>query len=117
MVSYYDGEYGPDRWETVAQLLQELRSQRHTRFLVYQQQQPPLSVLKRLTDAVRGGHWRVAMVSPSAAMRFVASSFSLIVKDVRFFAPEALDAALDHLHCSSAEKRRVGACLERLRAG
>jgi hypothetical protein len=115
MVSYYDGETGADRWDTVAQLLTELRSQRHTRFLVYQQQQPPLSVLTHLTDAVRGAHWRVAMVSPSAAMRFVASSFSLIVKDVRFFAPEALDAALDHLNCSGAERQRVDACLRRLR--
>ena len=115
MVSFYDGEGAQDRWEECAKLLQELRGQPNTRFLVYQQQQPPLNVLQRLTEAVRGGRWRVSIVSPSAAMRFVASSFSLIVKDVRFFAPEALDAALDHLQCSPVEKGRVTGCLERLR--
>jgi len=115
MVSYYDGEGVHDRWDACVRLLHDLRSQPHTRFLVYQQQQPPLSVVTRLTEAVRGGRWRVSIVSPSAAMRFVASSFSLIVKDVRFFAPEALDAALDHLNCKPAEKGRVTACLERLR--
>jgi hypothetical protein len=104
-----------DRWDDCVRLLNELRRQPHTRFLVYQQQQPPLSAVTRLTEAVRGGRWRVSMVSPSAAMRFVASSFSLIVKDVRFFAPEALDAALNHLNCTAAEKGRVTACLERLR--
>ena len=115
MVSYYDGEGVPDRWDECVRLLNELRGQPHTRFLVYQLQQPPLPVVTRLAEAVRGERWRVAMVSPSAAMRFVASSFSLIVKDVRFFAPEALDAALNHLKCSPAEKSRVNACLERLR--
>ena len=117
MVSYYGGEGAHDRWEAVAQLLRELRDKPETRFLVYQLEQPPLSALQLLLDAVRGGRWRVAMVSPSISMRFVASSFSLVVKNVRFFAPETLDAALDHLSCTAAEKLKVRGCLERLRAG
>ena len=117
MVSYYDGEGEQSRWDACAQLVQELRDQPQTRFLVYQQEQPPLNVVRRMVEVVRGGKWRVSMVSPSASMRFVASSFSLVVKDVRFFSPETLNAALDHLKCSPAEKRRASACLERLCQG
>jgi len=116
MVSYYDGPGVQDRWAACAQLLRELRSKPEARFLVYQLEQPPLREVQRLIEAVRGCSWRVAMVSPSVAMRFVASSFSLVAKNVRFFAPEALDAALAHMNCSVAEKLRVRACLERLRA-
>lgn len=115
MVSYYDGEGAQDRWEDVAQLLRDFKSTPSARFLVYQLQQPPLAAIELLVRAVQGCRWRVVMVSPSAAMRFVASSFSLVVKDVRFFAPEALEDALDHLGCTPAEKRRATACLERLR--
>lgn len=116
MVSYYDGPGSSDRWDTMARLLRELISKPQARFLVYQLEQPPLSEVQRLSRAVRGGRWRVAMISPSTAMRFVASSFSLLVKNVRFFAPEALDAALDHLECRPEEKLRVRACLNRQRA-
>jgi hypothetical protein len=115
MVSYYDGPGASDRWEACAQALSELRSKPEARFLVYQLEQPPMTAVQRLIDVVRGCRWRVAMVSPSVSMRFVASSFSLVVKNVRFFAPEALDAALTHLDCTPAEKVTVRACLSRLR--
>jgi hypothetical protein len=117
MVSYYDGPGEHDRWAELAAQLRELRSKPHARFLVCQGEQPPLTEVQRLINAVRGGRWRVAMVSPSVSMRFVASSFSLVVKNVRFFAPEQLDAAFDHLACTPAEKLRVNATMERLRSG
>lgn len=117
LVSYYGGEAEDNRWDEYVALLRSLHGQLHVRFLVdVWREQPPLARIERLLGVVQGKPWRVAMLSSSTAMRFVASSFSLVVRNVRLFAPEDLDAALDHLNCSAAEKEHVGECLQRLRA-
>jgi hypothetical protein len=117
LVSYYGGEAEHNRWDEYLAMLRSLHGELHLRCLVdVRREQPPLARIERLLNVVQGKPWRVAMLSASTAMRFVASSFSLVVRNVRLFAPEELDAALDHIQCSAAEKPRVGECLTRLRA-
>jgi hypothetical protein len=117
LVSFYGGETEDNRWDPYIAMLRALQDKTPVRCVVdVHRDQPPLARIERLLGVVHGKPWRVSMLSSSAAMRFVASSFSLVVRNVRLFAPEALDDALNHLNCSPSEKQRVSACLQRLRA-
>lgn len=117
LVSYYGGELETNRWDAYLEILHALEERPQTRCMVYvPREQPPLARIEKLLGVVRGKPWRVSMISGSAAMRFVASSFSLVVRNVRLFAPDALDSALEHLQCNPHEKQRVSECLGRLSA-
>lgn len=93
------------------------RGELSPRLLLYALEQLPLSAIESMQQVMRGRRWRVAFVSPSIAVRFVASTFALTVRDVRFFSPDALPAALRHLECTGQEEQLVLAALERLRRG
>jgi len=112
-VAYYDGPNPAERWEMfVAELGQH--SELNPRSLLYALEQPPLTAVEAMQQVMRGRRWRVALVSPSIAVRFVASTLALTVRDVRFFSPDSLPAALRHLECNGPEEHDVLAALERL---
>jgi hypothetical protein len=115
-VAYYDGPNPAERWEMFVAALGQ-HSELHPRSLLYALEQPPLTAIEAMQQVMRGRRWRVAFVSPSIAVRFVASTFALTVRDVRFFSPDALPAALKHLECNGQEQQQVLAALERLRCG
>lgn len=114
-VAYYDGPNPAERWESFVVALGQNHSELNPRLLVYALEQPPLTAIEAMQQLMRGKRWRVAFVSPSIAVRFVASTFALTVRDVRFFSPDALPGALKHLECSGQEEQQVLSALERLR--
>jgi hypothetical protein len=116
-VAYYDGPNPGERWEMFVAALGQSQLEANPRSLVYALEQPPLTAIESMQQVMRGRRWRVAFVSPSIAVRFVASTFALTVRDVRFFSPDALPAALKHLSCNPQEEQQVLAALERLRWG
>jgi hypothetical protein len=116
-VAYYDGPNPAERWESFVSALGQNQTDSNPRTLVYALEQPPLTAIESMQQLMRGRRWRVAFVSPSIAVRFVASTFALTVRDVRFFSPDALPAALKHLECTGQEEQQVLAALERLRWG
>jgi hypothetical protein len=59
---------------------------------------------------------RVAVISPSTAVRFVASMFTLLNRDIRFFAPTQYAAAITHLGLTTQESEAVRRCYDRLMA-
>ncbi len=59
---------------------------------------------------------RVAIVSSSAALRFVASVMSFANPRIRCFSPAELDAAYRYLGLEPDSQARVAAAVERLRA-
>jgi hypothetical protein len=117
LVGFYDGPNPAERWEMFIAALGQTQSERQPRWLLYALEQPPLTAIESMQQIMRGPRWRVAFVSPSIAVRFVASTFALTVRDVRFFSPDALPAALKHLECTGPEEQQVLAVLERLRRG
>jgi hypothetical protein len=48
-------------------------------------------------------------------MRFVASAFSLVNKNLRYFTPQELPIALRHLQCTTTEQATVQATLAELK--
>ena len=125
-VAYYDGPSpnapspnapGPNGdWEAYVAALAEHQHKENPRLLVYALEQPPLAAIESMLNVLRGRRWRVAIVSPSIAVRFMASTFALSVRDVKFFPPGELAAALKHLDCSPLEEPGVLKVLEGLRA-
>jgi hypothetical protein len=116
-IAYYDAPNPAEQWEMFVSALGQNRTELNPRSLFYALEQPPLTAIESMQQVMRGKRWRVAFVSPSIAVRFVASTFALTVRDVRFFSPDALPAALKHLECTSKEEQQVLAALERLRSG
>ncbi|HEX6240292.1 MAG TPA: hypothetical protein VFZ61_05345 [Polyangiales bacterium] len=87
-----------------------------TRHLVYVEiAAPPAAILRRISDIVRGHPSLVALLSPSTALRFVVSTFSLVNRSIRYFPPEQLTEALVHIHCNPAEQRAIRDALARAR--
>lgn len=115
VVTYCDDLVEPAQWDAYLMMIQERRGRSSVRFLIYSLVTPPREVLSRLAGAVRGQPWQVALLSPSTAVRFAASTFSLIVKGFRFFPPERLDDALAHVCCEGAELEQARAALARMR--
>jgi hypothetical protein len=96
-------------------MMSSMRGRSTARFLVYVGVVPSREVLGNLASTARGQPWHVALLSPSTAVRFAATTFALMVKGFRFFTPERLKDALVHLHCDEGEQQRVMKSLERVR--
>jgi hypothetical protein len=69
----------------------------------------------RLTAAAPIFRTPVAVVSPVLAVRFVVSALSLGKRNLRFFMPEELPAALQYLALAPVGQLAVGQAIERLR--
>ena len=114
-VSYYDQDGTDEQWQKYYAVLNGIPLQPSPRFLVYCINAPPTSALEGIVRAVRGKPWLVSIVSASTAVRFAASTFALVIRTVRFYNPDALSGACDHLGFTPAEQAKVLATLDRLR--
>jgi hypothetical protein len=116
LVSYQGNDAQPAQWENYLELMGTLTGVASLRFLVYAEGSPPSAALqRRIVGLVRGHSWRVALVSSSAALRFVVSTFALVNRSIRYFTPEQLAGALLHIGCSAQEAIAVERVLHRLR--
>ena len=117
LVSYSDGPGSDKQWLDYLATLNRLPSEasRPLRILAYAADAPPRVGLEGIMSAARGKSWRVALISPSTGVRFAASTFSFVIKTLRFFAPNELPAAFDHLGCDQVERQKASEALARLR--
>jgi hypothetical protein len=75
---------------------------------------PDRTQRERLDKTLAGRPIRVAVVSDSAKVRFIASAIALINRDHRGFSTKELSLAYDHLNLSTSERKiadRTGADL------
>ena len=112
IVTYYESGATAEQWSAYGRMMQTVRG-RAARYLIYCASVPPPDVLAQLASAARGQPWQVALISPSTAVRFAASTFAMIVRGFRFFPPEDLERALEHLQCDKAEQQRARSALLR----
>lgn len=115
LISFYDDDATEAQWQDYYAALARLGSEPSVRCLVYSATAPPRSALEGIVRAVRGKTWLVSIVSESAAVRFAASTFALVVRTVRFFTPDEMSSACEHLGCTPAEQAKVRQALKRLR--
>jgi hypothetical protein len=117
LVSYSDSTGSDQQWLEYIGTLSRLPSEvsRPLRILAYAAEAPPRTALEGIMSAARGKSWRVAVISPSTGVRFVASTFSFVIKTFRFFAPNELPAAFDHLGCDQGARSKADEVLARLR--
>jgi len=118
LLSYQRGEARQADWDSYIDFMRSLTGISDLRFLIYHDGPAPAPRdQKRIAEVARGRSWKVALVSPSAALRFVVSAFSLVNRSIRFFTPGELDAALEHIGCTATEKEAVRAAMERIGRG
>lgn len=87
------------------------------RFFTYNEDgEFPREHQNRLTEMMRGYSHRVSVISPSAIMRFIASMFMMMNRQLRLFAPTQLEEAYAHLECDDGLKQAIAKTLDELRA-
>ena len=114
----YQGKEPPQAHEidNYRQLLASLAEHADIRCMWYTEgPRPSREQQERLRSTVPRHQWLVALVSPSPEMRFVACTFSLTNRNLRYFTPQELPQALRHLHCTLDEQTAVQATLAELR--
>lgn len=114
IVTYCDDASTSEQWSVYLRMMHGMKG-RAVRYLVYAAASPPAEVLSQIAGAARGQPWHVSLISPSTAVRFAASTFSMIVRGFRFFAPDRMREALLHLQCSDAEQAEARRALARCR--
>jgi hypothetical protein len=86
------------------------------RFFTYNEDgEMPREHQTRLTEMMRGYTHKVAVVSPSLAMRFMVSIFMMWNRNVRFFSPAQVGEAYQHLGCEPSTQLAIEAALDRAR--
>jgi hypothetical protein len=114
IVTYCDHAATTEQWSAYIRMMHGLRG-RGARHLIYCSVAPPADVLGRIANAARGQPWQVALISPSTAVRFAASTFSMIVRGFRFFSPDRVRDAIQHLQCDEADEEQARRALARCR--
>lgn len=114
LITYCDDASTSEQWIEYVKALRILKG-RDAKLLIYAAAVPPREVLADIASVARGEHWTVSLISPSVAVRFAASTFSLVVRGFRFFTPDSLSAALGHLGCDDALTRRALGMLATMR--
>jgi hypothetical protein len=98
------------------ELIAELADQADVRCLWYTEgPRPTRDEQERLSGTVPKHQWRVALVSSSLEMRFVASAFCLVNRNLKYFTPEDLPLALRHMECTLQEQSAVQLVLAKLK--
>jgi hypothetical protein len=116
LVSFQGDAALPEHWDAYISLMSTLTHVETLRFVICAQGSPPSAAnQRRIAQLVRGHPWRVALISSSAALRFVVSAFSLVNRSIRYFTPDQVPAALRHIDCTVEEAAAVEQLLERLR--
>lgn len=75
---------------------------------------PSAEQRKRLKVALDGRPVRVACVTDSVKVRFIASSVALLNRQIRTFSKSELDGAYTHLGMNSAEQKIAAAVLDEI---
>jgi len=114
IVTYCDDASTSEQWRGYLRMMHGMKG-RAARYLVYAVTAPPAEVLTQIAGAARGQPWQVSLLSPSTAVRFAASTFSMIVRGFRFFPPDRIREALLHLQCGEAEQEEALRALARCR--
>jgi hypothetical protein len=115
VVTYSGDGATPEQWVAYMKMMRRLKDHGSTRFLIWADVSPPTHVLADIASVARGQPWQVALISPSTAVRFAASTFAFVTKGFRFFPPDRVHDALAHLGGDEREQKRAFAVLERLR--
>ena len=103
-----------DEWSGYLRELRRLAPIEH-RVLLYTEIHLTRQQQSELQDATRSPiEPRVAVVSPSNAVRFVASIFTLLNRNIRCFSPQHYSVALTHLQLAPQEVNAVTSCYGRL---
>lgn len=104
-----------DDWQAYMAFLRGIADVEH-RALVYSGCHASRSEQEDLKRATSGRATpRVALISPSTAVRFIATMFTLLNRNLRFFAPADFGAALAHLGCTADETSLVTRTYQDLR--
>lgn len=114
MMVMYHGVHEADdvEWDACLDALRTLQSG-PVRILVSTQGGRPTRDQQQRLIEIEKSDWKVAVVSPSTAVRFVVSVFALELPSIRLFAPEHLDEACAYLGCTLDEVAVVRGALER----
>jgi hypothetical protein len=104
-----------DEWQAYMAFLRGIANIEH-RALVHSGCHASRSEQEELRQATSGSTTpHVALISPSTAVRFIASMFTLLNRNLRYFAPSEFGAALGHLGCTPEETLLVTRAYEGLR--
>ena len=114
IVTYCDDSASSEEWSAYLRMMHGLKG-RGARYLIYCAAAPPREILTQLAGVARGQPWQVSLISPSTAVRFAASTFSMIVRGFRFFPPDRTREALQHLQCDDTEQAEARRALARCR--
>ena len=114
VVCQNDSAPSADEWAGYLRELRRLTRIEH-RVLLYTEIHLTRQQQTELEDATRSPIApRVAVVSPSNAVRFVASIFTLLNRNIRFFSPQHYAGALTHLQLRPQEIAAVTTCYGKL---
>jgi hypothetical protein len=118
LVSYQGARPGrPEEWNRYLDVMASIPGGSRMRYLVYHDGPPPsLRDQQRIGAIARPQKPLVSLISSSTTLRFVVSAFSLVTRQIRFFSPDELLAALLHLELGAREQRAVVSAVERLRS-
>ena len=114
IVTYCDDAASPEQWSAYLRMMHAMKG-RGVRYLIYCAAAPSREILTQLASIARGQPWQVSLTSPSTAVRFAASTFAMIVRGFRFFTPDRMREALQHLQCDEAEQHEARRALARCR--
>jgi hypothetical protein len=110
------GELSPDEWDRCLASIRSLGDLKGLRLWVWSEgARPSRAQQAELIELTRDADVRAALVSPSVAMRFVVSVFTLVYRDIRLFAPAQLEEAIVQLCESGEEAEVVRAAVERVK--
>lgn len=113
----YQGAGSPDQadWDRFVQQVRDYDGD--MRCLVFTEGwHPSRAQGMQIRNATRGKRPSVAIVSPSTAIPFVVSVFTLVNRRMRFFNADELERAFEHLRFEPKERAIVSEILARLRA-
>lgn len=114
VVCQNDSAPSPEEWSGYLNELRRLAPIEH-RVLLYTEIHLTRQQQAELEEATRGQiEPRVAVVSPNNAVRFVATIFTLLNRNIRFFSPQHYAGALTHLQLRPPEIEAVTSCYGRL---
>ena len=114
IVTYCDDAASSEQWSAYLRMMHGLKG-RGVRHFIYCAAAPSREILTQLASIARGQPWQVSLASPSTAVRFAASTFSMIVRGFRFFPPDRMREALEHLQCNDTEQEEARRAMARCR--
>jgi len=104
-----DEAHSDEEWDEFLKLLADNRDELpKLRLLVMTTGGAPNTAQRKRLQATLGGTpMRVAVVSDSIKMRFIASTIALFHRDHRSFTTSELEEAYEHLNLAAGERRKV----------